>query len=233
MAEKHGFRNSNFERRTKEQYFTHPWCTRALMKHAPVERLKKRVVWEPAAGRGDITAVLQDFDIDVFNSDIDVSNFDTDLGTITYEDFLSVPPDMTIMEEYSGIITNPPYGGGNVLYDGKKRSPADAFIRHSLALGVDYVAMLLRTDFNHSNRRTDLFTGPPFAYEVVLTSRPRWDWWYEKDPWEEDSAPMHNFSWFVWDRLWEGPSTQFWVGPKDVGGTEIEDGDEDDAADGI
>ena len=229
---KHGFRTSAFERRPKEQYFTHPWCTRALLTVAPLERLKQRPVWEPAAGRGDITEVLEEADIDVFSSDIDVSNWNGE-GQITYEDFLSIAPDMNIMEEYSGIITNPPYGGGNVEYEGRKTSPAEAFVRHSLSLGVDYIAMLLRTDFNHSSKRIDLFNGPPFAYEVVLTSRPRWDWWYEKDPWETDSSPMHNYSWFVWDRLWTGASTQFWVGPKDVGGTEIEDGEEDDATEDI
>lgn len=233
MAEGHTFRNSGYERREKEQYFTHPWCTRALMTVAPISRLSQRPVWEPAAGRGDITEVLQDNGIDTFNSDIDVTNFNGDLGTITYEDFLTVEPSMEIADDYSGIITNPPYGGGNIQYAGKKMQPAEAFIRHSLNLGIDYVAMLLRTDFNHSSRRVDLFRGPPFAYEVVLTSRPRWDWWYEKDPWEKDNGPMHNFSWFVWDRLWTGPSTQFFVGPKDVGGTEIDTGDDEDGSDEI
>lgn len=232
MAEaKHGFRTSTYERRPSEQYFTHPWCTRALMKHAPLERLRARPVWEPAAGRGDITEVLQDEGIDVANSDIDVSNFNTDLGHITASNFLDTVPDMNIMEEYSGIITNPPYGGKKVIYDGKKLTAAEAFVRHALELGVDYVAMILRTDWNHSSKRVKLFNGPPFAYEVVLTSRPRWDWWYDKDPWEESKSPMHNFSWFVWDRLWTGPSTQFWVSPKDVGGNEIEDDGDEDADD--
>lgn len=226
----HTFRNSGYERREKEQYFTHPWCTRALMKVAPLDRLRPRPVWEPAAGRGDITKVLQEFDIDVFNSDIDVSNFDSDLGTITTENFLEVPVSMDIAEEYSGIITNPPYGGGNIIYDGRKINPAEAFVRHSLSMGVDYVAMLLRTDFNHSSRRVDVFNGLPFAYEVVLTSRPRWDWWYDKDPWEKDAGPMHNFSWFVWDRNWAGPSTQFWVGLNDIDSEgETEDDDQGDS----
>lgn len=223
---KHNFRNSGYERRSNEQYFTQQWCTRALMTVAPLTRLRARPVWEPAAGRGDITEVLQDYEIDVFNSDIDVSNFDTDLGHIFPQNFLDTPTSMDIMEEYSGIITNPPYGGKKVIYEGKKRTPAEAFVRHALALGVDYVAMILRTDWNHSSKRVELFNGQPFAYEVVLTSRPRWDWWYEKDPWEETKSPMHNYSWFVWDRQWTGPSTQFWVGPKDVG-VNIEDEDEE------
>lgn len=229
---KHNFRVSDYERRPNEQYFTHPWCTRALMHVAPLERLKARPIWEPAAGRGDITMVLQEFDLDVANSDIDIGNFDSDLGSINALDFLAEPVTMDIAEEYSGIITNPPYGGKKVIYDGKGLTPAEAFVRHSLALGVDYVAMILRTDWNHSKKRKDLFTGPPFAYEVVLTSRPRWDWWYDRDPWDEPKSPMHNYSWFVWDRLWKGPSTQFWVGPEDVGGADyIGENEDDDSSD--
>ena len=112
---KHNFRSSGYERRSNEQYFTQQWCTRALMTVAPLTRLRARPVWEPAAGRGDITEVLQDHEIDVANSDIDVSNFDTDLGSITQGNFLDTPPSMDIMEEYSGIITNPPYGGKKVI----------------------------------------------------------------------------------------------------------------------
>lgn len=226
----HGFRNSGYERRTFEQYFTHPWVTRALLHVAPLERLRQRPVLEPAAGRGDITKVLQEQGIDVANADIDVSNFDYDLGSITAQNFLEQEIAMDAAEEYSGIITNPPYGGKKVIYDDKKITPAEAFVRHSLNMGLDYVAMILRTDWNHSSKRVDLFSGPPFAYEVVLTSRPRWDWWIEKDPWEESKSPMHNFSWFVWDRLWTGPSTQFWVGPKDVlVNDDLNGEDEDDA----
>lgn len=216
MTQNHSFRNSAYERRKHEQYFTQPWCTRALMKVAPVERLRKMPVWEPSAGRGDITRVLQENEIDVFNSDIDTSNFNSDLGSIEKLDFLSVVPTLEIAENYSGIIMNPPYGGARVPWNGRKIYMAEAFIRQALETGVDYVAAFLRTDFNHSAGRVDLW-GKPFAYEVAMLSCPRWDWWYidEVDPWDIKS-PMHNYSWFVWDRLWTGPSTQFFVAPSDV-----------------
>lgn len=217
MTQSHSFRNSAYERRPNEQYFTQPWCSRALMKVAPIERLRTKPVWEPSAGRGDITRILQENEIDVFNSDIDVSNFDSDLGRVQELDFLSVVPTLEIAEEYSGIVMNPPYGGKKVAYEGRKVSMAEAFVRHALATGVDFVAAFLRTDFNHSVGRRDLWENHPFAYEVALLSRPRWDWWYadQLDPWDIKS-PMHNFSWFVWDRHHSGPCTQFFVGPKDV-----------------
>jgi len=229
MAKGHNFRNSGYERRESEQYFTHPWCTRALLLHVP-DYVRERLVWEPAAGRGDIAAVLQAEGYDTVHSDLDVSNWDHELGSIEQSNFLEVEPDLDKMEQYSAIITNPPYGGGNVKYDGRKMSPAEAFIRHSIAQGVDYVAMLLRTDFNHSEKRRDLFEGTaglPFSREIVLTSRPRWDWWIPADPWEERKSPMHNFSWFVWDRRFTGESTQKWVHPKDLGEA-VEEEDDDD-----
>lgn len=216
MTQNHSFRNSAYERRKNEQYFTQPWCTRALMKVAPTERLRKLPVWEPSAGRGDITRILQENEIDVFNTDIDTSNFDSDLGRIKELNFLTFEPDLETAENYSGIIMNPPYGG-RVQYEGRSVYTSEAFVRHALNTGVDYVAAFLRTDFNHSAGRKDLWEDKPYAYEVAMLSRPRWDWWYldELDPWDIKS-PMHNYSWFVWDRHWQGKPTQFFVGPKDV-----------------
>jgi len=229
MATGHNFRKSGYERRSNEQYFTAPWCTRALVQFIPAY-VQKRAVWEPAAGRGDIVKVLIEHGYDVSPGDIDPSNWDYDLGKLTQQDFLGTEPSLDTGENFSAVITNPPYGGGNVLYDGRKMSPAEAFIRHSIAHGIDYIAMLLRTDFNHSQKRRDLFEGDagiPFAQEIVLTSRPRWDWWEEADPWEERKSPMHNFSWFVWDAKHKGDSTQKWVHPSDLGEKITEEEDDD------
>lgn len=231
MAEGHSFRNSGYERREKEQYFTQHWCTQALCPHIPNYVWRGRV-WEPAAGRGDIAAVLQADGIDVFCTDIDTSNFDHETGSISEADFL----DPDVIKKFAGdsygvtgIITNPPYGG-KVDYYGKKISYAEAFVRTAIESGIPFVAMLLRSEFNHGARRRDLFINPDFFFskEIVLTARPRWDWWYDKDPWEKDNAPMHNFSWFIWDANDEAPCTQVWVGPKDVGETNDDNNGEDD-----
>src|SRR5262249_47347238 len=68
--------------------------------------------------------------------------------------------------EADGIVTNPPY------------SAAVRFIEHALALtksGGGFVAMLLRTDFDHAKGRQHLFGKcPQFAQKVVLTKRIRW-----------------------------------------------------------
>ena len=193
--------NNDFERRENERYFTHPSVTQALLPFIP-PYVKQRIVWEPACGRGDITKVLQEEGYDTYSTDIDLSEWDYDLGDPDEGDFMEQKFDMDIVDEYSAIITNPPYGG----------NLSEAFVRHALALHVDFVAMLLRSEFNSAVSRVDLFDRgqSPFAFELVLTSRPRWDWWYDKKPEEPNHGPRHNFSWLCWDRRWEGPSTQFW-----------------------
>lgn len=242
MAEVHNFRSSAYERRKNDQYFTQDWCTQVLLPLIPLY-VKQKHVWEPAAGRGDITKVLEGDGYDVINSDIDITNWNHDIGTINSANFLELEPISPEIRDYNAIITNPPYGK-LVEYNGKKLSLAEAFIRHSFAQGVEFVAMLLPTDFNHSSKRRDLFDNMfltdesydpifcdpmlKFAFEVVLTSRPRWDWWYPPVDGEKRKSPMHNYSWFVWDARHKGPSTQYWMGPKDVGETPTEEDEDED-----
>jgi hypothetical protein len=201
--------SSNFERIENERYFTEHWVTKALIPFVP-PYVMDRIVWEPSCGRGDITQVLQEEGFDTFSSDIDISEFNHDLGKGREHDFLTSPFDFAMVEEYSAIITNPPYGKDAP----GEPSLSDKFVQHALDLQIDLVAMLLRAEFNSAGKRVDLFdrSKNPFAFEVVLTSRPRWDWWFEKAADEPNHGPRHNFSWFVWDRRWEGPSTQFWAG---------------------
>lgn len=231
------FRNSGYARNEKERYFTEPWCTRALVPFIPAY-VAERPVWECAAGRGDLAQVLADFGYDVVASDIDLSEYNHDLGSARVEDFLASEPSMEIAESFSAIITNPPYGKepkeefeSEEDKERRKRTLAEKFVRHALDHGVDYVAMFLRAEFNHAGGRTDLWdrTKYPFAYEIVMTSRPRWDWWLPPPPpGEKKSGPMHNYSWFVWDRQWQGPSTTFFAGKNGPSDKPFKDGRDDE-----
>jgi len=197
---------SNFERRERDRYFTEPWVTRALIRNLPA-RIHQGLVWEPAVGRGDMAREIQDAGYTVTASDIDLSEFPRDLDLdLEVLDFLTDDPPFSWLEDVSAVLTNPPY------------DKAEEFIRRSLDLGVGYVAMLLRSEFNHASSRVDLFRNKPFAREIVLTSRPRWDWWLPSEELDlrklngQYAGPRHNFSWFIWDRGQEGPSTQVWEG---------------------
>lgn len=219
----HNFRSSAYALRKNNQYFTEHWCTQALFKGLAdwgLEPDLKKPVWDPCAGQGDILLVAQEFGYDTIATDLDTSNWNHDLGSIEQADFLQTYPDFDSADLYSAIITNPPFTG-RVPYDGKSMYLAEACIRHSLTFGIGTVAHLVRTDFNHSARRKDLWTHDDYVGEIILTSRPRWDWWYEKDPWEESKSPMHNYVWHVWSKnmLNDGSETyrNQYLGPADLG----------------
>ena len=196
---------SNYERQPLERYFTEPWVTHALLRVAAARLMDVGgAIWEPACGRGDMVRVLLDCGYEAVASDINMSEFDEGLCPCYVLDFLN--HNMPRERGIRAIITNPPYG--------KPKGPdyAERFIRRALKLPeVQFVALLLRSEFNSAGRRVDLFTRAGFAYEIVLTNRPRWDeWWLHPKP---QHSPRHNYSWFVWDReSARRPSTTYYEG---------------------
>jgi hypothetical protein len=86
------------------------------------------------------------------------------------------------------IVTNPPY------------AQAEYFIAKAIA-NASYVAMLLRTDYDHAKTRQYLFKEHPwFAKKIALTKRIVW---FER----KGAAPSFNHSWFVWNKHHYGPPT--------------------------
>jgi hypothetical protein len=172
---------AGFERVEGDRYFTEPWVTKALLSCVKFRGL----IWEPAAGRGDMADVLTDHGYQVMCSDI----VGATLGckNAAESDFLAhgSPGDGAF-----SIVTNPPY------------SHAEEFIRHALELTArssGMVAMLLRNEYDCASSRRDLFERESFSMKFVLTKRPRWS---------EDNiaSPRHNFCWMVWDHRNSGPA---------------------------
>lgn len=188
---------SNFVRMDGDRYWTQPWLTSALLEMGSVPG----VIWEPAAGRGDISKVLEDFGRVVVCSDIDMSEYEPHNDDFVC-DFLETTtvPTFGTLTQVEGIVTNPPY---NV-----PRGVAEKFVRHGLDLmrqdnELRFMAMLLRSEFCNARTRRDLFGEcPEYTTEIVLTSRPRWDWWFRDKPL---ASPRHNFSWFIWEEDDGGP----------------------------
>lgn len=169
---------SGYERREGDAYYTEPWVTRALIDNWNIPNF----VWEPAAGRGDMANVLGHHCLSVRA---------TDISGPGWVDFMQTSSAL----DSDAIITNPPY------------AIQDKFIRHALGFDVPLVAMLLRNEFDSAKKRADLFK-PPFACKLVLTKRPRWDWWETDKP---KASPRHNFAWFIWDRRHEGEPIMRWA----------------------
>lgn len=171
---------SGYERRANDAFYTEHWVTRALV---DVVRFRGWV-WEPAAGRGDISIVLNQAGYSVLGSDIEPA-----AGGIARLDFLAEAD--LIGPSVQSIITNPPYG----------KTGAE-FARHALKLTEPIggmVALLARHEWDSAAERRDIFARhPAFAVKVTLTRRPLWDWWGEQTPGKR-AAPRHNFAWYVWD----------------------------------
>lgn len=126
-------RDSGYERKERDLYETPEWVTMALMPHLPTTDC---VVWEPAAGGGKMSSALSKIGFDVTASDIDSGH-----------DFL----ERGCPRPFRAIITNPPY------------ELATEFIQRALSLVPcnGFVAMLLRTDFDHAKTRANLFANSP------------------------------------------------------------------------
>ena len=103
-----------------------------------------KTVWEPAAGTGSITKVLEEHGLKVISTDIQSGhNFLTD----------DAPA------EYDMIITNPPF------------SLADQFIRKAYSYGKPF-AFLLKCQFFHAKKRYKLFEECRPSMIFPLTWRP-------------------------------------------------------------
>jgi hypothetical protein len=141
--------------------------------HELVPHIPERVrtIWEPAMGSGKMVSALMKHPFPM------VYGTDISLG----EDFLKHHA-----SSYHAIITNPPY------------ELATEFVTHAIGL-AGFVAMLLRTDFDHAKTRGYLFGGcPRFAKKLVLTKRIKW---FE----ESKGQPSFNHAWFIWDWKHSGP----------------------------
>jgi hypothetical protein len=165
-------RPSGYERKERDLYETPEWVTAALVPHIP-ERVK--AIWEPAQGSGKMVRALQSAGYRLYAGDIE-----------TGQDFLKAEG----QAPQDAIITNPPY------------EKATEFVWHAISLmepPAGFVAMLLRTDFDHAKTRGILFGGCElFSKKVVLTKRIKW---FE----DSKGQPSFNHAWFIWDWRHEGP----------------------------
>jgi hypothetical protein len=124
-------------------YHTPTVCTEALAK---VEAgYWPKTIWEPCAGRGDLSSVLKDKKFTVIETDL-----------AQRVDFLK-----TTEARASAIVTNPPY------------RYATEFILHAHKLGVTYHAWLLKADFFNAQRALQLVDAIGYPVRIwMLTDRP-------------------------------------------------------------
>lgn len=176
---------SGYARKAFDGYMTQRWCLRALLRVVHPRGL----IWEPAAGTGNLVEEMLDYGYDVFASDI----HDHGPGYAAI-DFLAASRTPAAGHDRTAIVTNPPYDN------------AEKFVRKALAMTKERggsVSMLLRNEWDCAGSRLDLFRRSEFAAKVVLTRRPRWD-----D--DNKASPRHNYAWFCWSWANTEPATILW-----------------------
>lgn len=162
------------KRRELDFYPTPPEATHALMQFLFEEKILNRdsLVWEPACGNGAMSDVISGYVDHMVSTDIRETGYG-----VSDTDFLStkIPSD--------AIITNPPF---NI---------SEQFIRHAISQsGV--VAMLLKSQYWHAQKRIDLFNTNPPAYVLPLTWRP--DFLYDQRANGVKGAPTMEVHFTVW-----------------------------------
>jgi len=155
-----------------------PGCaTEALIRTGELERFGDGWIWEPAAGRGAISAALKEAGFRVISEDLvryDGAHCFVDPGL----DFL-----LQTQRKCDAIVTNPPYKLG------------DQFIRHGLSLGLP-VIVLLRLMAIEGAGRSDIMAQCRRIYAGIerLPFMRREGW----------TGPRHSnsgapFGWFVFE----------------------------------
>lgn len=177
-----------YKRHSLDFYIEPSWTVDLLLN---VEQILGSV-WDPACGSGTIVKTCLARGIDAVGSDI------ADRGFGGVQDFLADGYDFI---NVSTIICNPPYG------------LAEAFIRRSLTVAADKVAMLVQSKFPYSQRRHALFTNYPPARLYFLSTRP------SMPPGEkllagtvEAKGGKLDYCWMVWDRQHQvAPTLTRWL----------------------
>lgn len=202
-------RNSEYRRNEFDFYETPEWVTAALM---PFLGRGRHIIWEPCAGRGRMKREIERHGHECWASDINLPEgrliadgivprvITPDAGTIWQLDFLKDDP----IQEFSGIITNSPFG-----------ELAPLFLRRALTLAQSkwcpkgFVAMLLPMAFDAAIGRRDLFAEhPAFDKKIVLHQRIVW---MEREDGKRAAPSMHH-AFYLWDFARAGgPATTHYV----------------------
>lgn len=166
--------NHRKDRQADDFYPTPPECVYGLLNNEQAYITGKKI-WEPACGDGAISKLLIEAGFDVYSSDL----VDRGYGTPN-TDFLAT----TSSNGATAIITNPPFNISRM------------FIEHALGtLKVEYLALLLKSQYFHAKNRIDLFEKYPPSVIYALTWRPDF---------MGKGASTMDCVWIVWDKNREG-----------------------------
>jgi hypothetical protein len=164
----------DYSARGLDAYFTCPEAVRSLV-HIEAQHIPRRI-WEPAAGNGAISRILQEAGREVVSTDLADYGWE---GCRSGIDYLSALPQPSVQ----GIVTNPPF------------RLAVRFARKAIS-EAPYVALLLRTNFLESKGRLPFFRRTPPTRIWVSSSRLPFMHRYK---WEGKKSSSNTcYAWFIW-----------------------------------
>jgi hypothetical protein len=155
--------------REPNDFYTTPHeCTEALI--AAEGNRMPMTVWDPCCGNGDISVVLAGSGRQVISTDLVDRGFGR--GDV---DFLKIEKPLA-----KAIVTNPPFG------------PAEAILRHAVAIGVEYLVFLHKAHWLNAQARAAMI-------ETVWCPARCWLLTWRPD-FKGQGAPTMDCSWFVFER---------------------------------
>ena len=153
--------------RVKNDFYSTPEEVTQALILAEAELLPSSV-WEPCCGVGAMAEVIRRSGRKVWASDL----VDRGYG-VGNSDFLKQTAKIK-----NAVVTNPPF------------EIAEKIIRHSFSLGVDYLALVLKTQFWHAAKRAALFEKHLPSRIYAMTWRPDFS---------GGGSPTMDCIWCVWD----------------------------------
>jgi hypothetical protein len=176
-----GVKQNDPDRRANDFYPTPPVATYVLGKYCT----PPRNVFEPCAGRGNISVQLARMGHNVLSHDL--NSYEHSLCSInTSHDALTEPK----VEFANAVVTNPPY------HKQLPRLLATKWIEE-----YDYVAMFVRLTFLEGKKRKNLFTNNPPSDIIFLSDRVRFtDKNIEPIEKEDQIGGMIAYIWIVWNK---------------------------------
>jgi hypothetical protein len=146
-------------------------------------------IWEPAAGQGHLSKVLEAAGHEVISTEL----VDRGFGE-TGVDFL-----MEWRPRAPNIVTNPPF------------KLSSQFVRNALRLTTGKVAMLLKIGFLEGVERADVFDAAPLARVWVFRRRQSFLKSGIHKTNMNGKGGMIAYAWFVWEHGYQDKPTLGWI----------------------
>lgn len=192
-----GVKINDPNRRANDFYPTPPLATFVLGKYCP----PPQNVFEPCAGRGNISVQLARMGHNVLSYDL--NQYDNSLCSInTPHDALITPK----VDFADAVVTNPPY------HKDLPRKLAEKWVSE-----YEYTAMFVRLTFLEGKKRKQLFTNNPPSDIIFLSDRVK----FSKDHIEpinknDQIGGMIAYMWIVWNKKYAPALTKMqWVNLED------------------